>query len=193
MGMVVVEALAVFLALAYLVLAARENIWCWYCALASSALYVFVMWDARLLTEAVLNVFYVVMAVLGWLRWRRGGDHGTITSLRAWQHAGLLLMILALTLANGWAMARWTSAAWPFVDSLITWASVVTTFLVVHKVLENWLYWIVIDGLALVIYIERGLYMTAMLYALYLVIVVFGYYEWRKEHRKSAALSPAQQ
>ena len=63
----------------------------------------------------------------------------------------------------------------------------ITTFLVVRKVLENWLYWIVIDGLALFVYIERGLYMTALLFALYLVIVVFGYLKWRQEYRAYSA------
>jgi nicotinamide mononucleotide transporter len=177
------EGLAVVLALAYLLLAARENIWCWYCALISSALYVFIMWDARLLTEAVLNVFYVAMAVLGWYQWRRGGrgHNGVkIVSLAWWQHGALLAATLLLTLANGWVMQAWTDAAWPFVDAFITWGSVITTFLVVRKVLENWLYWIVIDGLALFVYIDRGLYLTALLFALYLVIVIFGYFEWRK-------------
>ncbi len=179
------EGLAVVLALAYLVLAAREHLWCWYCAFVSSALYVFIFWDARLLMEAALNVFYVVMAVLGWYQWQRGGtEHKgvVITSLVWWQHVVLVVVMLVLALANGWAMQTWTSAAWPFVDSFITWSSVITTFLVVRKVLENWLYWILIDGLALFVYIDRGLTLTALLFALYLGIVVIGYCKWRREY-----------
>lgn len=183
------ESVAVVLALAYLILAARENIWCWYCALASSALYVSIMWDAQLYTEAALNLFYVVMAILGWYQWKFGGKEHSgvgIVSLRAWQHAALFGLMLLLALANGWAMQRWTNAAWPFVDSFITWSSVITTFLVVRKVLENWLYWIVIDGLAIFVYIDRGLQLTALLFALYVVIVVFGYFKWRKLYAAEA-------
>lgn len=183
--MQLLEIVAVILALAYLLLAAKESIWCWYCALTSSALYALIMWNAGLLSEAVLNVFYVVMAVLGWYEWRYGGKQHSgvqIVSLKAWQHFALLALVLVLAFANGWAMQRWTSAARPFVDAFITWSSVVTTFLVVRKVLENWLYWVVIDGLAMFLYIDRGLYLTALLFALYVVIVVFGYFKWRKEY-----------
>lgn len=184
------EGLAVVLALAYLLLAARASVWCWYCAFASSALYVMIMWDAHLLTEAALNVFYVAMALLGWYEWQRGGKEHRgvkIVSLLWWQHGALLALMLVLALANGWVMQRWTSAAWPFVDAFITWSSVITTFLVVRKVLENWVYWFVIDALALAVYIDRGLYMTALLFALYLVIVVFGYLKWLKEYRAYSA------
>jgi nicotinamide mononucleotide transporter len=196
MLMVALEASAVVLALAYLLLAARENMWCWYCAFASSALYVVVMWDARLLTEAVLNVFYVAMSVLGWYQWKHGGKGEgqlKIVSLQGWQHVALFVVLLVLTFANGWAMQKWTSAAWPFVDSFITWGSVITTLLVVRKVLENWLYWILFDGIAIFVYIDRGLYMTALLFALYVVIVVFGYFKWRKEYLKDTGFPPSRE
>lgn len=186
MLMVALESIAVVLALAYLLLAARESMWCWYCAFASSALYVAVMWNKQLFTEAVLQVFYVAMAVVGWYQWQRGarGDGGLkIVRMQGWQHLVLFALLLALTFANGWAMQTWTSAAWPFVDSFIAWGSVITTILVIRKVLENWLYWILFDGIAIVVYIERGLYMTALLFALYVVIVVFGYFKWLRELR----------
>jgi nicotinamide mononucleotide transporter len=80
-------------------------------------------------------------------------------------------------------MQRYTDAAWPFVDSFITWGSVITTFLVVRKVLENWLYWLLLDGIAVVVYVERGLYLTALLFVGYVVIVVFGFLQWRREYQ----------
>jgi nicotinamide mononucleotide transporter len=177
------EGVAVVLALAYLLLAARENLWCWACALLSSLLYMWLMWQAHLYMETALNAFYAVMAFVGWQQWRRGGDSQSalaITQLRLWQHGFYLVLTVILAVANGYVMQRFTNAAWPFVDSFITWGSVVTTFLVVRKVLDNWLYWIVIDGIAALVYVDRGLYLTALLYAGYVVIVVFGYFEWRK-------------
>jgi len=184
------EGVAVVLALAYLLLAARESLWCWYCAFVSSALFTVIFWDVSLLMEVALNVFYVVMAVVGWWQWRSGG--GTqqelrIVSLQWWQHLALLAVMLLLALGNGWVMQMYTTAAWPFVDAFIAWGSVITTVLVVRKVLENWLYWIVLDGIALAVYLERGLYLTALLFALYLVIVVFGYFRWRREYRGYSA------
>lgn len=198
MLLLTLEAIAVVLALAYLLLAARENIWCWYCAFVSAALYVVLMWDARLLTEALLNVFYMVMAVVGWYQWRRGtvepggAEAGNlkIVSLRWWQHGVLLALLMLLTTASGYTMQAWTTAALPFVDSFITWGSVITTVLVIRKVLENWLYWVLFDGVAIFVYINRGLYMTALLFALYVVIVIFGYIRWRKEYLQRAGLRP---
>lgn len=184
------EALAVVFAVAYLLLAARESIWCWYCAFVSSALYVFIFWDVRLLMESLLSIYYVVMAVVGWWQWRTGkGEVGRpIVTLRWQQHVLLLAGMLLAAAASGWLLRTYTNAAWPFVDSFTTWASVITTVLVVRKVLENWLYWLLIDGISLLLYIERGLYLTALLFAAYLVIVVGGYLHWRKLHRQQRAL-----
>jgi nicotinamide mononucleotide transporter len=143
------------------------------------------MWNARLLTEAGLNVFYMAMAVVGWYQWRHGNKGEgllKIVSLRWWQHLALFATLMLLTWISGWTMQTYTTAALPFVDSFITWGSVITTVLVIRKVLENWLYWILIDGLAVFVYLNRGLYMTALLFALYVVIVVFGYVKWRKEY-----------
>lgn len=179
------EALAVVLALAYLLLAARQNLWCWLCALLSSLLYMYLMWQSRLYMETALNGFYAVMAIIGWQQWVRGGvdHHGVNIISFSWrQHLLCLLLTLVLALANGYLMQRYTAAAWPFVDSFITWGSVLTTFLVIRKVLENWLYWILLDGIAMFVYIERGLYLTALLFMAYVVIVIFGYFKWRRQY-----------
>ena len=177
------EIVAVVLAIAYLLLAAREHIACWACAFISSAIYTFVFWDVSLLMESMLNIFYAVMAVVGWYEWRYGDSkHGglSIGRLAYWQHICIILGALVLAGLNGWLMQRFTSAAWPFLDAFTTWASVLTTFLVMWKILENWLYWLVIDSISIYLYLDRGLYLTALLFAVYLVIAIFGYLHWRK-------------
>jgi nicotinamide mononucleotide transporter len=181
--MFILEVLAVVLAIAYLLMAAREHIACWYCAFASSAIFTFIFWDVSLLMESALNVFYVVMAVVGWYEWRFGGkehDGVHVRMLKIWQHGALFAALVVAAGINGWFMARYTEAVWPFLDAFTTWASVLTTFLVVWKVLENWLYWFVIDGLSIFLYVDRGLYLTALLFAAYVVIVVFGFLHWRR-------------
>jgi len=181
------EILAVFLAIAYLLLAARESLACWYCAFASSAIYTVIFWDVSLLMESLLNVFYVVMAVVGWYEWKQGGQQHEgvhIRTLKTWQHALIILSLLIVAAVNGWVMQTYTSAAWPFLDAFTTWASVLTTFLVVWKVLENWLYWLVIDSLSIFLYLDRGLQLTALLFAAYVVIVVFGYVHWRQLYKR---------
>jgi nicotinamide mononucleotide transporter len=67
---------------------------------------------------------------------------------------------------------------------LTTWASVVTTFMVARKVLENWIYWLVIDAISIYLYMDRELYFTAMLFAVYIVIIIFGWLSWSKTYHQ---------
>jgi nicotinamide mononucleotide transporter len=184
--MLSLEAVAVVLAIAYLLFATYEHIACWYCAFFSSAIFVAIFWDVSLLMESVLNVFYVVMALFGWFTWRYGGKEHEgvpIRLLKGWQHVAILVFLLLATSSNGWFMQQNTTAVWPYLDAFTTWASVITTFMVVWKVLENWLYWLVIDSISIFLYIDRELYLTALLFSGYVVIVIFGFIQWRKKYR----------
>ena len=180
------EVTAVLLAIGYLVLAVRENIWCWYCAFASTAIYTVLFWDVSLLMESALNVYYMGMAIFGWYQWTRGHaasggtDTGiTIRSLTRNQHLIIIVAIGNLSLVSGYLLSQYSEAAWPYVDSFTTWASVVTTYLVAKKFLENWLYWIVIDTVSIPLYLDRGLPLTALLFAGYVVIAFAGYVSWK--------------
>jgi nicotinamide mononucleotide transporter len=188
------ENLAVVLAIAYLLLAMRESIWCWAAALASTAIYTVIFWNVSLLMESALNVFYMVMAVYGWWEWRRGGKSHAGVAIHRWpavRHVIVIAGVLAGALVVGWTLGRTTSAAWPIVDSFTTVASVVTTFMVAWKVLENWLYWIVIDLVSIGMYLDRGLESTALLFAAYVVIAVFGYLKWRRACDDPSSLQTA--
>ncbi len=182
------EMAAVALAIAYLVLAVRQNRLCWYCALASTAIYTVLFWDVQLLMESALNVYYMGMAVYGWWQWRHGGTQQISLPVQRWhwqQHALTLAGIALVTLVSGTLLNRYTDAAWPFVDSFTTWASVITTYMVARKVLENWYYWMVINSTSIVIFIERELYLTALLLMSYLVISIFGLIAWRRDYRQT--------
>jgi nicotinamide mononucleotide transporter len=184
-GMNLWESVAVVLAIAYLLLAMREHILCWYCALFSTAIYTVLLWNVSLLMESALNVYYMVMAGYGWWQWRRGDGHregAQIRTLdRSW-HGIFFLAIVLITAVNGYWLAQHTSAAWPYVDSMTAWASVIATWMVARKVLENWLYWIAIDAVSVFLYLNRGLYLTALLFMGYVVIAVFGYLAWRRHY-----------
>lgn len=181
------ELVAVILAVAYLLLIMRENSLGWICALISTAIYIIIFWEVSLLMDSALNVYYMGMAVYGWCQWQsnKGTDNQKPSTLKVhswpWQrHALCLSAIIIATLISGYLLSNKTGAAWPYLDSFTTWASVITTYMVAKKVLENWLYWIVIDAIALCLYIDRELYLTALLFAAYLVICVFGYLNWKK-------------
>ncbi len=189
-AMRVLELAAVALAIAYLVLAIRQNIWCWAAALASVLAYVVITYHARLYMEVGLQVFYAAMAVYGWQQWRRGGERGEGVAVGVWpwqRHALAIAGIVAASLVAGRWLEANTDAAFPYLDSFTTIGSIVTTYMVARKVLENWIYWFVIDALYVYIYAARGLVPTAVLFAFYLVLVVIGFRRWLRDFRAQEA------
>ncbi len=188
------EAIAAALGLAYLLLAVRRNLLCWLCAFVSTAIYLVVFAQAALYMQSLLQVFYLAMAVVGFLDWRKGRTEEAGVLIRVWgarEHAVAAVAVAVATLLNGWLLATHTDAAAPYLDSLVTWGSVVTTWMVARRVLENWLYWIVVDGLAACLYFSQGLLVTTLLFLIYLGIVVRGYFVWRREWRAQARVEAA--
>jgi len=180
------ELTAVILALAYLVLAIRQNIWCWFCAAISTAMYVYLFARANLYMESLLNVFYFGMAIYGWTVWRSGETDGEL-SVSVWPlqvHVYAVSGIIFLAAATGFLLAIFTDAAYPYIDSATTFAAVWATFLVARKILENWWYWLVIDVVSVFIYWTRGLEATAVLFIVYVVFIPIGLVAWTRSWRQ---------
>lgn len=184
------EVAAVVLAVIYLLLAIRQNIWCWAAAAVSTLLYLYIMYAARLYMESALQVFYLGMAGYGWYEWRYGGKGHTELKVSTWpwrNHLVAGLVVLLLVVVSGELLSRYSSAALPFADSFTTWAAVVATYMVARKILENWLYWFVIDSVSVYLYLSRELYFTAALFVAYLVMIVYGYRSWRRSMLEDGA------
>jgi nicotinamide mononucleotide transporter len=177
------EMLAAALAVAYLLLAIRQSILCWLAAFVSSCLYAWVVAGARLYMEAALNAFYAAMAIYGFLQWRARVSRPAL-AVQRWplaRHGLAALAIVVLALPCALLLRRFTAAASPFLDAMITWSSVFATWLVARKVYENWHWWLVIDSVSLGLYLTRRLYLTALLFAIYLALIVVGMRAWRRE------------
>ena len=177
-----IEILAAALALAYVRLAIAQRLSCWAAAFVSSALYAWVFFRAHLYMDSGLQGFFAAMAVYGFWQWQHGKG-GRMLKVSSWsgaRHALGFAAILALSLLSSFFLRRYTPAALPFLDSLVTWSSVFATFLVARKVYENWHWWIVIDSVSLSLFFTRHLYLTVLLYSLYVVLSVIGMREWRR-------------
>lgn len=188
------EALAVILAILYLLLAIRQNIWCWFCAGLSTAIFVYVYFDARLYMEAALNVFYFAMAVYGWYSWRHAGPANAELPVTRWPlawHGAAVLLIAMLSAASGFLLDRFSNAAFPYLDSATTWSAIWATFLVARKVLENWWYWLVIDLASIGIYWSRDLELTALLFVVYVVMIPFGLVAWARSMQQQGEAAVA--
>lgn len=184
------EVLAVALAVAYLVLAIRENIWCWACAGLSTAIYVWLFFGAKLYMESGLNAFYFAMAIYGWHVWYSGridGHKRPVVRWPVWTHAIAIVTIVVASIASGYLLSTQTDAAYPYIDSATTWSAIWATFLVARKVLENWWYWLVIDVASVFIYWSRDLELTAGLFIVYVAMIPFGIVAWTRSWREAAA------
>ena len=181
-----IETFAVLMAIGYLLLAIRENIWCWFFAGISTALYVWLFFEARLYMESALNAFYFGMAIYGWYVWLSGRSEGHERPVVRWPaatHATAIAATVLVSLVSGYLLSRHTDAVYPYVDSMTTWAAIWATFLVARKVLENWWYWLAIDAASVFIYWSRDLELTAALFILYVIMIPFGIVSWTRSWR----------
>ncbi len=188
-AMSVWEVIAVTLGIAYLLLAMRESRWCWHAAFVSTAIFLVLFWQVNLLMESALQVYYLIMAGYGWWQWGSRSD-GSELQISTWSLRNHLFAIAGVVLASLTSAALlsvYTHAALPLLDSFTTWGSIVTTWMVTRKILENWLYWLLIDSVSIYLYIERELYLTAALFVAYLVIVIFGYRKWLLHYRQTSS------
>ena len=178
------EAGAALLGLAYLLLAVERNLLCWLCAFVSTAIYLVLFARTGLYMQSLLQIFYLAMAVYGFIDWYKGRTADGEVVIRSWtatEHALVAAAVVAASALTGWLLARYTNAAAPYVDSFVTWGSVVTTWMVARRVIENWLYWVVVDAVAAWLYFTQGLLVTTLLFVIYLGIVIRGYFVWRRE------------
>ncbi|GAC1411703.1 MAG: nicotinamide riboside transporter PnuC [Candidatus Velthaea sp.] len=163
-------------------LAVRENIWNWPIGIANNVLYVIVFFNARLYADMSLQVVYVAISSWGIYQWRRGG--GARRGLRVRHAAARELIGLALAIAAGSAvmatyLARINDAA-PLLDASTAIASLGAQYLLARKFLENWYLWIAVDIVSVGLYLSRGLSLTALLYAIFLMMCIAGAVSWRK-------------
>lgn len=178
------EILSVLLGVAYLVLAVRRSRWCWVAGGISTAILAVLALRAHLPMQSALNVYYVAMAVYGFQHWSAPGDAAPRISIwPARWHLIACAAIVVLSIATARFLARETQAAWPYLDSLTTWASLFTTWLVARMKLENWVYWLLIDAAQVFLYAAQRLYLIALLNAVYVVLAVAGFVSWRRTYQ----------
>ncbi len=186
------EYVAVMLSVGYLLLAAKQSLWCWPAAFVSTLIYTMLFYNGALLMDSMLNVFYMAMAFYGWYSWRNQPlsshevDAELPISAWSWQrHCTIGSITLVVSLILGYVMDNYTRADYAYLDTLTTCFSVVATFLVARKVLENWLYWVIIDGISVYLYVNKGFYLTSVLFMFYTTMSVWGYMQWRETLNQS--------
>jgi len=177
------EVLAVITGIISVYLSTRENIWSWPTALVNVALYFVVFYEAKLYADMGLQVVYFVLSLYGWYEWLYGGENRTELHVsRAPPALGLRLMMIGIACAVvlGTLLARFTDAALPYIDSATTSTSLVAQWMMTRKILENWAVWVAVDVVYIAMFIFKRLYLTAGLYAVFLILAVMGYVRWKR-------------
>jgi nicotinamide mononucleotide transporter len=177
-----VEVIANALNLASVFLAGRNRVHTWWLGILGCAAFCWVFFGSKLYADVTLQVFFIVASAAGWWNWKKG-NHGTELPVRRtplrWFAACTLMAVLAAA-GYGWVLHTFTDAWAPFIDFLVLAFSVLAQFLLMGRRIENWPCWLVVNTLAVPLFISRGLYLTAVVYALFWINVWVSWWHWRK-------------
>ena len=176
----ILETIAVILSLLYVYLAAHQNNLCWLAAVISVSLYIYICFNAKLYAETVLQVFYFLMAIYGFYSWKKNNSQLQISTWPIKKHLFIIFLGTILTFFLGFIFSNYTDAEMPLVDSFTSVFSVFATYMVVKKILSNWLYFIIIDIISTYLYFSRDLHLTSLLFLLYTFIAVAGFIKWNR-------------
>ena len=165
----------------YVILAAKENIWCWTAAIISVSLYIYINYQSGLFAQTGLQVFYLIMAIYGYMIWNKE-DKEMIKEWSISSHIIIIIIGSVLTFLLGFYLSQYVKDSYfPIIDALTTVFSIFATYMVAKKVIGNWLYWIVIDLIMVYLYFSLELYILSLQFIVYTVIAFFGYSEWLKK------------
>lgn len=179
-----VELIAALLGVVNVLLVVRRSIWNYPFGLAMVTLYFFVFQDAKLYSDALLQIFFFTINLYGWWNWSRADKVDDRIAVELMQPSARAMWIggtIVSVLAWGTLMARFTDAAAPYADATVAGMSVAAQILQSLRRVESWLLWIAVDILAIGLFLSRGLHVTAALYAIFLVLAIAGLVEWRKK------------
>lgn len=180
----ITEWLIFLTAMLYVILAALENVWCWLFGILSSAFSVYLCYSGRLFLESGLNIFYVIIGIYGWYQWLYSSKEKTelpIVYISLKKNIFLIGIGLLIWIPFGYTAHKFSTQAMPYLDAFITAFSIVATWMTAKKIIQNWIYWIIIDALAILLYSYRGFYLIGLLYIIYTILAAAGYFSWRKK------------
>jgi len=186
-----IEAIATAISLIYVVLSVKQIRWLWLFGFLSALLYSWVYFDAGFYAGMGLQGYYMFISVYGWMLWSRGSQTETtgkalkVTRL-TWRNGLILMLVWVLLLLIIYLILRYlTDSTIPFWDALTTSGGIVATWMLARKILENWVLWIFVDTVSIILYLSKGLYPTTLLFTVYVVMAVVGIREWRKSMKET--------
>jgi len=175
----------------FLYLEIKQNKWLWPVGLFSALMYIYVFFVAKFYADMGLQFYYVFISIYGWFHWSRSKgqneDELPVVNLSIGLFFKLLLASLLIYIGISFILVNYTDSPIPYWDSFTTALSIVATWMLARKILEQWLVWVLVDAVSMGLYLYKGLYPTSILFAFYTVLALYGYYQWKKDMLKSKA------
>ena len=179
-----IEWIAVVSSITYVILATKQLIICWIFAFIGSALFVYLCYISDLYIESILQLFYVIMAVVGWLSWKKSESNQS--AIKKWGINNHLLNIAISGITAviiGYIFDNYTNQANPYVDAFTTCYSLSATFMITKKILGNWIYWIIIDLASIYLYAQQGYNLAAIQYVIFTVLALIAFIAWNTQYK----------
>lgn len=184
-----IEGIAVLSGIFYLIGISYRKIWGWYFAVISTSVYVYICYANKIYIESGLQLFYVFMAFYGFLNWKKTKEKEIKIIVWPWRYHILNIIISSIVaIALAQMFIAFTDQQSPYLDAFSTTFSLLATFMVAKKVLENWIYWIVIDIILTFLYASRGLYLTSVHYLIFSVIAIFAFFKWFGKYKSQKTM-----
>ncbi|WP_454801746.1 nicotinamide riboside transporter PnuC [Mucilaginibacter phyllosphaerae] len=170
-------------------LAAKNNIWNWPFAIVSVSIYIFIFFEAHLFADMGLQVYFLAMNIYGWYYWSHKPVNEKKTPVTRISQKEMILSAAAIVLFTFilGSVLKYTTASYPYIDSFCAACSLVAQVFLARKVLENWLIWVFVDVIYVGVYLFKDLHLTAGMYALYAIIAIIGYIDWKKDLLKETS------
>ena len=167
-------------------LAAINNIWNWPIAIVSVGIYIFIFFDSHLYADMGLQVYFMAMNIYGWYYWSNKPateEKSPVMRITRQEVLYSAIAVIVFTVFLG-SVLKYTPASYQYIDSFCAACSLVAQVFLARKVLENWLIWIFVDIIYVGVYIFKSLDLTAIMYAVYVGLALYGYFDWRKGYKK---------
>ncbi len=184
------DVLGTTLGLLYLYLEFKENIWMWIVGSVMPVIYIFVLYKAGIYADCGMEVYYFLAGIYGFIVWKFGkkvaGKEIAISYTPRSLKNMLWLVMIVLWMAMGTFLDKCTDSTVPYIDGLSTAMSIVGLWMLSRKYIEQWWVWFVVDAISVGLYIYKGVYGRALLYAIYTGMAIYGYFVWKKKMEKAS-------
>lgn len=199
---IALEIIATTLGIASVYFSMKRNIWVYPSGIVSTGIYIYLLFNWGLYGDMLINVYFTVMSIYGWILWGKAVEedhiHVPVLRMNRKEYAfGFILFIVSTVLVlsiyyfrpviqSGFNLNYLKDAGFhytriDYIDTLLTAIFLVGMWLMARRKIENWIFWIVGDLIAIGLFLEKGYGITAFQYLIFTALAVFAYFEWKKQ------------